>query len=179
MSTNEALKFQKFCSLLLGLGAEVVYKTDLSGGFDQCGLSFNDILVLRAAGLVSDSDMLTTPLQIPAYFTYSGKFLLAQRMEEVSAGAQSIPYPLETYVLTPVGKELSRLVECEPNWAYVQQLAAYWKNSKRISLHVAHGFLAHSNGTASWRLLEGIPPHDQQANWVPSAGPIESPIKEV
>jgi hypothetical protein len=160
LSTKEAHIFQQFCTLLIG--PSIVYKTNPGGAFDSYGPTFNEILQLRAAGLVADSDMLTTMLKIPCYFAYHGETLLVQWIDASGAGNK----PMETFPLTSVGLELSQLIANGPNWAYVQALASYWKQNG-VYIHVAYGFVKDAGGGATWQLLEEIPPVDQQPNWQP------------
>lgn len=170
MSTSEAQRFQHLCTLLLV--PNVVYKVGLVGGLEPYGPTFNDILVLRAAGLVADSDMLSSVLQLPSFFKYHDRILLVRDKDEQSLTRQKT-VQLESFVLTPVGAELSKLVERKANWQYVQHLAQYW-SSKNIWIHVVQGFESFPAGGAIWRLLEGIPPKEQVPDWKPSPDPFKS-----
>lgn len=171
LSAQEALIFQNFCSFQMSIYSGAVYKIGHTGGFDACGISFNDVLTLRAAGLLSDADMLSTSLVVPARFEYHGKDLIAQLTDAQTPGtAGSVQF--DSYFLTPVGFELSRLVQRQPNWRYVQMLATSWRDGKRLELSIAHGFLMTSETTANWSSLESIPTDEEQPNWTPS---IEMP----
>jgi Protein of unknown function (DUF2806) len=163
---SEAIIFQDLCSLLMG-GAPA-YKTSAGGQpFGASPINFDNILKLRSAGLVISADILGTRIRIPAYFQYYGVYLIARPKEDSQAPAAARPpvdMTFESVMLTDVGLELSRLVETQPNWQYVQALAEYWLSSG-VWLHVAQGFVTRSDGSATWTRLDSIPKSADHPTW--------------
>lgn len=93
----------------------------------EFGISFQDILDLRAAGLVADGDTLSITYPITRgrdWFgiRYNGSII---RVDPLDKTAEKISFP--NFALTSVGKELLSLIEPEPNIPYLKKLAQIYK----------------------------------------------------
>lgn len=160
LSSREAEKFEVVASLLI-LG--FVFKLDREF-LRELGLSWTDVELLRAIGLISQADNMHTRFHFPQVLHYHGHPLLVERQKK--EGSPSTPMQageFSVYVLTPLGNELSSLPQTLPNWRYVQALAA-WFSKGGVSLKI--GF-EHEGGVNFGR-IEEIPAPETNPNWTPS-----------
>jgi Protein of unknown function (DUF2806) len=156
LSSREAKKFEIVASFLI-LG--FVFKLD-QDFLMELGLSWGDIMLLRAIGLVSQTDLYTR-FDTPQILDYHGHTMLVERLQkEGSASTPMQAGQFGVYVLTPLGDELSSLPETLPNWRYIQALAT-WLREGSVSLKMAHGY----QGGLSFERLEEIPPPEVNPDW--------------
>ncbi|OMG75091.1 hypothetical protein BW685_00015 [Burkholderia ubonensis] len=162
LSSREAEKFEVVASLLI-LG--FVFKLDREL-LRELGLSWTDVELMRAIGLISHAD-LHTRFDMPQVLHYHGHTLLVERQQK--EGSPNTPMQagqFGVYVLTPLGDELSSLPQTLPNWRYVQALAA-WFRKGGVSLKIGYG---HRGGTDFVR-IEDIPAPETNSKWAPSSDP--------
>ena len=131
LSQHEAEAFRKLRYLALDLG--FVLKVDSQGAFTEFGLTYHDMLALREAGLLSDSDTLLMQITFPdampfLVYPFNGKGILMERYE----GAAN-PITLDSFILTAVGKQLLSLIEPQVNIEYLKRVAS--ANSDKASFY--------------------------------------------
>lgn len=121
LSKKEAETFQKLRYLTLDVGH--IIKVSNDGQFKNFGISVNDILGMREAGLLADGDMLQLQLELSdskpfSVLGYNGKGLLIEKINE-----GSVRIEMESFVLTTAGNQLFYLIEPEPNIEYLKEVA--------------------------------------------------------
>ena len=126
LSREEAEAFRHLRYLATDAGC--IYKLANGGDLASVGVSYQHILDLRAAGVVSDNDMLTNTFKTSEdrlFFAtpFNGKILLFEFADQVLKKELA----LECFVLTRVGIELMSLIEPNPNRAYLDKLADKYK----------------------------------------------------
>lgn len=111
MSKQEALLFQELCKFALP-GGNILRPSIGTGYLTKYGLKYSDLLLLRHAGLLHDSNTLSTSfpvsddvlsLKMPSQF--GNLFINRQDANK--------PFKFDVFVLTPVGIELMALLERE------------------------------------------------------------------
>lgn len=127
MTNKEAKLFEIACNLSFSDGRiiKTVNKTD----FKEFGLIYDDILVLRSAGLVHSSDSLS--MLIRDCDTLSDKTVTIKLNNSVSVYIEhptNKEFTFDTINLTPSGKELMKLVEPNPNYEYLIALTAAYES---------------------------------------------------
>ena len=131
LSQHEAEAFRKLRYLALDLG--FILKVDTQGAFTDFGLTYDDILAMREAGLLADGDTLCMQITFPdtvPFFTYhfNGHWIL---IEKVEGGVN--PIKLNSFLLTAVGKQLLSLIEPQVNIEYLKRVAS--ANSDKASFY--------------------------------------------
>lgn len=118
LSQHEAELFRKLRYLVTGNGILKLSGDDLK----EFGITFEQILDLRAAGLVADGELSVT-YALPE----GAKWVLVENngalllLEPKSSEVKSFTFA--SFVLTSVGIELRQLIEPEPNINYLTKLA--------------------------------------------------------
>jgi hypothetical protein len=130
LSQCEAEAFQKLRYLALDVGH--VLKVGGETHFKEFGLTFNDILSLREAGILADGDMLSLELTFtddkPFFvLAYNGKGLLIE-----TPNVEMKTLTLDSLVLTEVGRQLLSLIEPQPNTEYLRKMAAANKDKAKF-----------------------------------------------
>lgn len=133
LSRDEAEAFRHLRYLTGDDGS--VYRLDNAGNLGPFGVTYQHILDLRAAGVVSDGDMLTITYAIPdeiQFFTipFNGKLLLLEFADQVPKKTVA----LECLILTRVGVELMSLIEPCPNRDYLDKLAEKYQTQYVLML---------------------------------------------
>jgi hypothetical protein len=114
LTRAEATVFSRLCALLWH--PNFVVKLQNKDDFSEYGVTFEDVLMLQAAGLLQDSLVLAKTVgqqpPLPHLFRYRNRYfqLVAKEFTNIPA-----------HILTSVGQELSALVEVNPNEAYLSQ----------------------------------------------------------
>nr|WP_277988817.1 DUF2806 domain-containing protein [Ramlibacter ginsenosidimutans] len=125
LSRTEAEAFQRFRYLCMDQGW--VIKLARPEDHKEFGMSMHDLLALREAGLVVDSEVLSVKINVPdappnpddSPLRYNGKVVVMRHRK-----SGSITLSLAVLQLTQVGMQLMRLVEPLPNMAYLRKLAS-------------------------------------------------------
>lgn len=122
LSQDEARIFQ--CARYLSLDTGHILKASDNSAMPEFGLSYENILSLRAAGLLHDGDMQIVEMSIKyppgfAALGYNGKALLF----EPTNAAENLS--IGQYMLTGVGKELLQLIDPIPQADYLDGLAKH------------------------------------------------------
>jgi hypothetical protein len=125
LSKTEAEVFRVACSLAMSVGWIATLGPDLLTCLKPFGLTYDDILVLRDAGLAQPGDRLhkdfTPARPIPASSRYA--FLIHNNgipIELSGPGLAHLKAP--AIVFTQAARELQRLIEVSPNAAYLAAL---------------------------------------------------------
>ena len=136
LTTQEAINFQKMCSA--SLRDNCIYKvSNAMEGFEALGISLEEFLALRAAGLFSEADNLSIKTHAPFYSKYGDWHVIAD-LKDGETAVLPLLVAMPSYVMTAVGAELAILVERQPNWQYLQLLAPIF-SARRLQLKVAFG----------------------------------------
>jgi Protein of unknown function (DUF2806) len=125
LSKEEAELFQKIRYLSLDQGQilKVRGETDLGSS----GISFDEILHLREAGLLADGDSLSSEMHIPEnrnfmILGYNGKVLLIELSDKTVKQID-----LNVLVLTKAGVELLSLIDPLPDVVYLKAIASSYR----------------------------------------------------
>lgn len=119
LKQEEATIFQRARYLSTSHGNILKSGEDLS----KFGLSYDEILILREAGLMLDGDTININYEVPPakfiVLSYNGVGLLMEGQND----QQLFSFP--QYVLSKAGIELLELIEPQPNYEYLNSLGAY------------------------------------------------------
>lgn len=114
LSKKEAEIFERIACLALDKGN--ILKFDNENSFDEFGISYNDLLILRAANLVFDSDTLNLTFtyikEINGTVIQFGTKIVKVQKENVTK------FSFNQVSLTPSGTELMKTLNIKPNYAF-------------------------------------------------------------
>lgn len=121
LSKKEAEKFQSFASLSCYGGT--ILKINNQNDFNEYGTSFGDILLLKAAGLVHDSNTLTITYpkindEVGAIFRFGNKAISVIKENHEK-------YTFSQISLTPVGEELMEVINIDYNYTYLEKFIEF------------------------------------------------------
>lgn len=126
ISTVEAQKFQFACSL--ASGHELIWRLGKRGAFEEFGLRYGDLMLLREAGLVQEGDNLIrlAPVipDIRSALQPIGKDLY--QIQSIRNRSQK-QYQLKQVAFTQAGKELCKLIDMPLNASYRDALISAWQ----------------------------------------------------
>jgi hypothetical protein len=126
ISTVEAQKFQVACSL--ASGHELIWRLGKRGAFEEFGLSYGDLMLLREAGFVREGDSLIrlAPIipDIGSALQFIGKDLY--QIQSIRNRSQK-QYQLKQVAFTQAGKELCKLIDMPLNASYRDALILAWR----------------------------------------------------
>lgn len=117
LSKYEAELFQKAASLTFDGGK--MLKINNESSFLEFGISFNDLLILRAAGLIHDSNTLNVTFtkvndEIGAIMRFGDKLISVSRPSH-----DKFSFPQVSF--TPAGEELMNTIKIEHNYSYLEK----------------------------------------------------------
>ncbi len=126
LSKAEAEVFRQACNLACRDGWIILPGSDINSVLKPYGITYDDLLSLREAGLIYEGDslikdlsVLTDPLAI-VVFLNNGVFI---QLSGPTLSRQRIP----SLPFTRAGRELQNLVEPNPCMPYLQTVAAYFR----------------------------------------------------
>ena len=118
ITKEEAHIFNKLCEISTELGA--VLKYSIESQFDDIGIKYNDLMLLRASGLLYDSDTIEL-------VGGPGKFVQANGNVRIviSSDNNDNTFMLKTLLMTPEGVELKNITNSSPNIEYYIKLGEH------------------------------------------------------
>ncbi len=131
LSQNEALAFQRIRCLATDTGA-ILKLTSTTKGFEEFGIDYDAILMLRESGLLLAGDTISIAIPITsekpyAAIPYNGKMLLFKPNVKIDE------LVLNILSLSTAGTELLSLIEPQPHRSYLNKLANHL-STKNCSL---------------------------------------------
>ncbi|GAA4327514.1 DUF2806 domain-containing protein [Pontixanthobacter gangjinensis] len=122
LSKKEAEIFERSCKLAVNGG--MILKADDNNAFDDYGINYSDLLVLRSAGLIYDSDNLivkfkTNKLVNGVLLNYGKTIFIASKGSDTEITFNQVKF-------TPAGNELMQIISAEKNLDYLY----YFKKKK-------------------------------------------------
>lgn len=135
LSQPDAQIFQRLRYLACDSGTVLKLSEGEQSKLEDFGLNYDDILLMREAGLLADGDVVHMTVTIPdgttyAEFTYNGKSLLLQPKNIAVKVVK-----LQILVLTRSGKEHMSLIDPVPNLEFMRKFAL----QKAATLNVYFG----------------------------------------
>ncbi|WP_405569050.1 DUF2806 domain-containing protein [Winogradskyella sp. Asnod2-B02-A] len=115
ISRAEATLFTKACKLALNDG--MILKINSDSAFDKYGINYTDLLILRSAGLIYDSDTLNVTIRgiepIGGALLPFGKKLILCKKENTK------DYKFNQIKFTPSGAELMKTIDSDKNDTFI------------------------------------------------------------
>lgn len=136
VSKSEADLFGRACCL--ATTCTKIWKIGRDSAFDEYGLSYGDLMQLREAGLVHDSDMLSSNHSVvnsgnsPFFIVNVGKQLYMFKNKNKSNTAKTT-LVLNQIAFTKAGSEMCRLISAEPHKVYFNKLLEHYRLSNEIT----------------------------------------------
>lgn len=129
ISKLEAETFQIACSLTSGY--DRIYKLSGKNAFDNFGLTYSQLMILRDAGLVHDNDSLQAVFKIVPGLKGSIIYLGDEQyiIQNKEKGA-AVDYRFPQISFTNAGKEICKILKVENNKDYTNALLAEMKTQK-------------------------------------------------
>ncbi len=130
ISKTEAILFQNACKIAIDYGG--ILKFDSENAFEKYGVNYDTLLILRAAGLIFESDTLNITIGYiekigGAILLYGGKMLLCKKQN-------STEYKFNQVKFTPAGIELMSILNIEKDMIYIDDfIKAKKKENMEIS----------------------------------------------
>ncbi|MFC2185782.1 DUF2806 domain-containing protein [Fulvivirgaceae bacterium LMO-SS25] len=127
ISKTEAMLFETACKIAFNDG--MILKMNSETSFDDHGINYTNLLILRSAGLIYDSDNLNVTFghidQLGGtILQYGHKVLLCSK-------ENSKDYKFNQVKFTPSGEELMRTISTEKNYDYLEKfIETQNKNNK-------------------------------------------------
>lgn len=131
LSKKEASLFKVACRLAFSNGA--ILKFDTKNSFDSFGLNYTNLLVLRSAGLIYDSDSLN--VTFPNIHGINGAILIFGKTKLLCQKENAIDYKFNQVKFTPSGKELMNTLDSDKNDEYLNKFIEEQKK-KGYDFHI-------------------------------------------
>ncbi len=124
LTSEEAAIFQR--ARYLAANGGHLFKIGNAYDFENFGLAYSDLMVLRSCGLMHDNDALSFNFNPsakgePATFGYNGIYITVSRAPNEKLQLEQTPF-------TPEGIELMQLIEPAPNLEYLKAFSAALPN---------------------------------------------------
>ena len=133
MICEDATVFQRFCHLCFDPGYAIKMRNETHLG--QFGVSYDDMMRLRAADVLHGSDMLSRQFEVPRNVTLEAMFngikVLITHPEQTKFVFPNLP-------LTPTGQELMALIDKKPNFDYLNAVKEDLEKQK-FHMHINVG----------------------------------------
>ncbi len=117
ISKKEATLFEKACKLAFNGG--FILKPNNQNAFDGFGINYSDLLILRSAGLIYDSDTLTVTYRIIEQF--NGVILNFGKYLVICSKQNALEIKFNQVKFTPAGAELMQIISADKNLAYLEK----------------------------------------------------------
>lgn len=126
LSKVEADKFQLACSLTSE--NESIWKINGKSAFDDFDFNYSDLMLLREAGLLHDSDILNTTMSVIPQLEGSVLYIGNDAYSLKDKNNPQLEKHVFTQVsLTQAGTELCRLIHVPKNLEYIKMLIAHFE----------------------------------------------------
>lgn len=129
LSKKEAQIFEKACTFTFLPGT--IFKINSKNSLEKFGLKYDDILILRSAGLIYESDNLLLTFQSDPQ--YNGALLKFGARILICRKKNTKDYVFEQIMFTPAGVELLNIVEGEKDLNYLE---AFMEDQKRKGMTI-------------------------------------------
>lgn len=129
LSKQEAEIFQRACALAFSDGFLLRPGLDINYSLDIFGLTYNDLMALRDAGLIMEGDTLSRIYKRPDGFNTQDPlrlFLMSNGLRlllTIPANIDKIT--LESIPFSTAGREIQKLIRCQPNLEYLKAVANF------------------------------------------------------
>lgn len=117
LSKNEAQIFEKACEIAFNGG--MILKPNNLNAFDDFGINYSNLLILRSAGLIYENDTLTVTFK--ANPMLNGALLNFGKILVIASKENSSEIKFNQVKFTPAGNELMQIISPEKNLKYLYE----------------------------------------------------------
>ncbi|MCC7521997.1 MAG: DUF2806 domain-containing protein [Flavobacteriaceae bacterium] len=132
LSKVEAQLFEKACKIAFSGG--MILKFDRENSFEDFGINYSSLLILRQAGLIYDSDTLNVTYnhinQLGGTILYFGNKIILCNKEN------SKEYKFNQVKFTPAGNELMQSIDTEKNYEYLNKFIESQTQKNKIDFKI-------------------------------------------